>query len=152
MGNTCKIDVTIDVYKLIEQNRHSFGETHDRILRRMLGLPIPNEKPTIEGTVYLGEGVYVPVGTLLRKEYKRKEYIAEVKDGGIWINGEKFPTINQAVNAISDSPQDAWRFWKVKRPQDSKWILLDNLRTIKTRKRQAAEVISLTEDDLAEFV
>ncbi len=152
MGNTSKIDVTIEVYKLIEQNRLSFEETHDRILRRMLGLPIPNEKPITEGTFHLGEGVYVPFGTLLKKEYKRKEYMAEVKDGGIWINGKKVPTINKAVNAISDSNQNAWDFWEVKRPQDSKWIPLDNLRTIKTRKRKAAEVINLTEDDLAEFV
>jgi hypothetical protein len=132
MGNTSKIDVTIDVYKLIEQNRLSFEETHDHILRRLLGLPILSEKPIIDGTFYLGEGVHVPFGTLLKREYKRKEYMAEVKDGGIWINGKKFPTINQAVNAISDSPQNAWGFWQVKRPQDSKWIPLNNLRKLVT--------------------
>jgi hypothetical protein len=142
MANTTKIEVTIDVYKLIEQNRLSFEETHDHILRRLLGLPIPSEKPIVEGTFYLGEGVYVPFGTVLKKEYKRKEYRAEVKDGGIWINGKKFPTINQAVNAISDSNQNAWGFWQVKRPQDSKWIPLNDLRN---------EVLKLTDEDLAEF-
>ncbi|MGO9174571.1 MAG: hypothetical protein ACLQED_00280 [Desulfobaccales bacterium] len=153
MANTTKIDVTLEIYKLIEQNRLSLEEPHYQILSRMLGLPIPTENPFSDGKFYLGEGVYVPHGTLLRVEYKRKEYIAEVRDSGIWVNGTKFLTINKAVNAISDSNQNAWNFWEVKRPQDSKWIPLDNLRTTKTKLRKPARLqVNLTEDDLADFV
>jgi hypothetical protein len=137
---TTPINVTIEIYKLIEQNRLSFEENHDDILRRMLGLPIHSEKPEIKGEFYLGEGVSVPFGTILRKVYKGMEYLAEVKDGGIWINGKKYPTVNQAANAISDSKnQNAWKFWEVKRPQDSEWILLHDLRP------------KLTDAELAEF-
>jgi hypothetical protein len=125
---TTSINVSIEVYRLIEQNRLSFEETHDDILKRMLNLPIPNEKPIIQGNFYLGSGISVPFGTLLRKVYKGIEYRAEIKDSGIWFNGKKYPTINQTVNAISDSNQNAWNFWDVKRPQDSEWIPLDNLR------------------------
>jgi hypothetical protein len=138
MADTTKIDVTLDIYKLIEQNRISLEEPHYQILRRMLGLPLPKEKPLSEAKYYLGEGVYVPYGTLFRRVYKGKEHIAEVKYDGIWLNGKKHPTINKAVNAISNSPQNAWKFWQVKRPQDSKWIPLNNLR-------------NLTDADLAEF-
>jgi len=126
---TTPIDVTVEVYKLIEQNRLSFEENHDDILRRMLGIPAQAKKPEVQGNFYLGEGVSVPLGTFLRKIYKGIEHIAEVKDGGIWIKGKKYPTVNQTANAISDSKnQNAWKFWYVKRPEDPEWILLDELR------------------------
>ncbi len=139
---TTPINVSIEVYKLIEQNRQSFEEAHDDILKRMFSIPASSEKVAVKGQLNLGCGVSVPFGTLFKREYKHKEYIAEATDGGISLNGRKYPTINQATNAVSDSPQNAWTFWKIKRPQDSKWIPLDDLRK---------EVSKITDADLAEF-
>jgi hypothetical protein len=139
---TTQINVSIEVYKLIEQNRHSFEDTHDDILKRLLKIPVSRERAPIQGELNLGCGVSVPFGTLFRKEYKRKEYIAEAKEGGIWVNGRIYPTLNQATNAVSNSNQNAWLFWEVKRPQDSKWIPIDDLRV---------KITSLSTEDLADF-
>ncbi len=141
-GTTTSISVSLEVYKLIEQNRLSFEESHDAILRRMLNLPIPKDQPIIQGDFYLGCSVSVPFGTQLRKFYKGIEYRAEIKDGGIWLNGKKYPTLNQAAKAVSVSNPNAWIFWKVKRPQDSEWILVDNLRE---------ESLDLSQVDLEDF-
>ena len=84
----------------------------------------------------------MPFGTQLRKFYKGIEYRAEIKDGGIWLNGKKYPTLNQAAKAVSVSNPNAWIFWKVKRPQDSEWILVDNLRE---------ESLDLSQVDLEDF-
>jgi hypothetical protein len=139
---TTSISVSLEIYKLIEENRLSFEESHDEILRRMLNLPIPEEQPIIQSDFYLGCSVSVPLGTQLRKFYKGMEYRADIKDGGIWLNGKKYPTLNQAANAVSDSNQNAWNFWEVKRPQDSKWMPLNNLRKAS---------FNLSQEDLEDF-
>jgi len=67
--------------------------------------------------------------------------------------GEKHTSASAAAIAVTGNSVNGWGFWEVKRPQDSEWILLNNLRkkeAIATR-HSLKGVPDLSEKDLAEF-
>jgi hypothetical protein len=143
--NSKMIEIDLEIYRLIEINRSSFDETETNILRRLLGLP-PLEKPRAIGKgLNLGYGVILPDGTLLKGRKRRAEVQAEVRDGWIIVDGERFDSPSGAAKKFGGP--NGWIFWKVKRPQDSEWILLDQLRNRETiiQKRR------LSEEELSEF-
>ena len=138
--NTTSINIDLEIYRLIENKRESFDETQNEILRRLLGLASP-VKPIIDsGGISLRYSVFLPNGSRLKKVYKGKEYLAEVKDGYIWVNGKRYPSPSAAAVAVTGSPVNGWRWWEVKRPQDSEWISLDQLRE-KTIKDLAKKLL-----------
>ena len=61
--------------------------------------------------------------------YKGRTYSAEIKDGA-WIgsDGKQRRTPSEAACAITDTNVNGWRFWKVKRPSDTSWKVLNSLR------------------------
>jgi hypothetical protein len=143
---TKTIEIDLEIYRIIETNRSSFGETETDILRRLLGLP-PLEKQKDGGKgLNLGYGVILPEGTLLKGRKKRPEVQAEVKNGWIIVDGERFDSPSGAAKKFGGP--NGWIFWYVKRPQDSEWILLDQLRNKETiiPKRR------LSDKELSEFV
>jgi hypothetical protein len=60
----------------------------------------------------------------LRSRYKGKEYVAEVKNNKIWVQGKGHNAPSPAAGAITGSSVNGWRFWEVKRPFEIEWILL----------------------------
>jgi hypothetical protein len=144
MSRTIEID--LEIYRLIATNRLSFDETDTDIIRRLLGLKPSVKQTGDERGMNLGYGVILPNGTLLKGEYKRAEYQAQIKDDRILFNGVQYDTVSAAAKKFGGP--NGWKFWEwVKRPQDSEWILLDQLRNRETiiRKRR------LSDEELSEF-
>lgn len=124
------VEIDLEIHRLIEANRTSFDEPRLTILRRLLGLssiPTEEQKQGPSG-LNLSDGVFLPDGTRFKRIYKGKEYQAEVRGGQIALDGKKYKSPSGAAMAITGSPVNGWRFWQVKKPEDSEWRLLDQIR------------------------
>ena len=77
------------------------------------------------------KNVFLPEGTKLRATYKGKAYFATISDSR-WMDSEsglQRTSPSQAAYEITKSGVNGWRFWMVKRPDDSDWMSLDSLRS-----------------------
>lgn len=69
----------------------------------------------------------VPHGSLLRATYKGREYQAEINDGRVVWNGQRFRSLSEAAVAVIQSTgskrptENGWRFWEVRLPGTAKW-------------------------------
>ena len=133
------IEIDFDVHKAIETERTSFSETPNDVLRRML--KINRKKPQLKklssgpntGTPWFGKGVELPHGTLLKSEYNGRVHEGEIINGRWFVEGHYFTSPSGAMGVARTKngakPQlDGWIYWKVKRPEDSYWKSLNNLR------------------------
>ena len=142
---TKKIDIDIDVYKLIESYRIDFNETENDILKRVL---YQNEYPennsnfiqevnTLQNLFINKEGLFwkgvlLKNGLKLRKVSKDKSYQATVINGRIIYNNQEFFSPSAAGVAASGTSVNGWTFWEYYNEEIDRWELLDNLR--KTKK------------------
>ena len=130
------IEIDIDVYKRIEQERISFDEPHTAILRRMLGIKPENkidqqgfpERPKENGNGMQLDDVYLPNGTELRKYHKGELHTARVEGGAIVLNGQRFRKPSPAGVAVTGYRVNGYRFWDAKLPGDNHWMRLEFLR------------------------
>ena len=67
-------------------------------------------------------------GTELRAEYKGRAYTARIEDGRWLQDGEVQTSPSAAASAITQGGVNGWWFWSVKRPGDTKWVVLGELR------------------------
>jgi hypothetical protein len=124
------IEIDLDVYKRIEENRKSFDQSENDILRHLLDLeeqPIKMVRGNKTG-LNIGDGVVLPDGTQLRKKYKGQLYEVTVTNGRIIYNGKGYTSPSGAAVAITGSPVNGWRFWEVKKPDDNEYRPLAELR------------------------
>ena len=151
--NSKIVEIDLEIYRFIETNRLSFDETEADILRRLLNLPPLKKQDSGKRSMNLRNGVVLPDGTLLRGMHNSTEHQAEVRGGWILLNGKRYKSPSGAATAIRGYSEDGWRFWKVKRPHDSEWVILNKLRDQKSihRRRLGVARINLTEEDLADF-
>ncbi|MEA3002305.1 MAG: hypothetical protein QOH81_1093 [Sphingomonadales bacterium] len=128
------IDVDFEVYKKLTVMRPDEATTYNDVLRRMLGLDEPKSdaparaaRPAPGGCEF--KGVSLPNGTELRVTYKGRTYTAQIKDGS-WIgeDGIRRNSPSDAACAITKSNVNGWRFWKVRRPGDGDFRVLEDLR------------------------
>lgn len=133
------ITIDVDVYKWIESNRDSFSETHNNILRKIIGLEeisedeqILNKEPllvnqqTNEGLIC--KGVILKNGLKLRKRYRGKEYTAEVKNNQIQYNGKPYYSPSAVAMEISGINVNGWVFWEYFDDENNTWRILNELR------------------------
>ena len=131
---TQHISIDLDVYKAIENHRHSFNESHNDILHRLLlgadELSGPDAEAPEEGGLRIRHGVYLPAGTKLRHIAKRsgERFDAVVEDGGIEYSGEIYLSPSKAAVAAAGSARNGWIFWEFLDPMTGRWKLLDALR------------------------
>jgi hypothetical protein len=97
----------------------------------------------------LRNGVVLPDGTLLSGTHNNAEHQAEVRGGWILLNGKRYKSPSGAATAIRGYSEDGWRFLKVKRPQDSEWVILNELRDQESIAKR--RIINLTKEQLAEL-
>jgi hypothetical protein len=70
----------------------------------------------------------IKVGQIIYREYKGRKYEGKIlEDGSVELlhNGKKFPSLNSAIKNITDTPLDAWFFWKSKRESGTECLLND---------------------------
>ena len=125
-----EILVSFDVWKAIQQDRASFEEIEDYVLRRKYGLAIPPRPETIRyenGSALTSKGGELPNGLgLVSRSHKGRRYEAVVNNGKIWLNEQPYPSPSAAAYAITKHPVNGWSFWGIMRL--GKWEPLTELR------------------------
>lgn len=81
---------------------------------------------------YIWKEVFLPHGTRLRMRYKRQDHYAKVEGDEILYQGEPVSPSEFAFR-VTKTSRNAWRDIWIKRPDDSKWYLADDLRSQSVR-------------------
>jgi hypothetical protein len=76
--------------------------------------------------------LFLPNGTLVRMDYKRKTFHAAIKGGHLVYKGKAHSPSEFACAVANGTNRNAWRDLLIKRPSDSSWTLAEELRV--TRK------------------
>jgi hypothetical protein len=134
------IEIDLDIHKLIEAHRCAFDEPSYLVLRRLLALGPPALATQSPSAAEVGKrgwrsgSVSLPHGTQLKMTYNGETSFGQVEDGWWVIGNEKFDSPSGAACSTARTRQghrthlDGWKYWYVKRPTDSGWILIDELR------------------------
>lgn len=126
------LEIEFDTWKALTARRASEQESYDDVLKKLLGLKsktLPEDHPALSaGAVF--KGVHFPEGSEFRAKYKGQTYLAKIRDGA-WTElptGVKRNSPSEAAHAITKTNINGWRFWLGRRPVDSDWRRIDELR------------------------
>jgi hypothetical protein len=133
-----KIPVDLEVYKALEAQRLTFSESHNDILRRVLGLPAKSstnghEAAVEDVVVWRRKGVRLPKGTRWRMSSASGEQNGNVVEGGFQYKGEVISSPSRLASNIYRTKSgkktnlNGWRYVEVKRPGDADWTMLSSL-------------------------
>lgn len=125
------IEIDFDVFKEITIHRKTEKITPNDVLRELFGLdPLEkNDDPLMpSGKSWVTKGVTFPHGSEFRANYKGQEFIAEVKDGALYLNGKKFTSPSAAAVSITGNSVNGWIFWEGKLPGSSSWKIIKEYR------------------------
>jgi hypothetical protein len=130
------IDVDFDVWKAITNRRRTPETTENDVLRELLELgnaTVAAVQPSgvpqkMSGAPWVSKGVTFPHGTEFRAEYRGRRYLAQVDDGQLVYDGQKFKTPSQAAGAVTGNAVNGWNFWECKMPGKSSWVRISELR------------------------
>ena len=134
------IEVDFDVHKCIENDRRSFAETPNDVLRRLLKLgpsSSPAETPSapqLRPKGWVDKGVTLPHGTAVRMTYSGRVYHGKISDGLWVVENRVFESPSGAASGIALTKKgkttrlDGWKYWQVRMPGSVEWIALDDLR------------------------
>jgi len=135
------IEIDVEVHKKIEILRTNFEETPNDLLRKSLDLPPKKGRfasvqsaPNDEGRPWMGKGVTLPHGTLLRMEYNGSVYNGHIDNGRWNVEGILARSPSDAANSVAVTKDgrhtnlNGWNYWYAKRPQDRSWRPLASLR------------------------
>ena len=138
------IQIGIEVHKVIEAERQAFGESENEILMRLLKL---KAVPTLtssqaekgSGAAWSKDGVTLPAGTLLRVSYSGQVVQGVIDDGRWLVRGEYYDSPSMALihNVTTAEGRktnlNGWNHWTVKRPMDSSYRKIGDLRALARR-------------------
>jgi hypothetical protein len=133
------IEIDFDVHKIIELERSSFSETPNEVLRRLLRVNGASSAPKVvpdtnAGRPWAGKGVTLPHGTDLRMEYNGRRYTGTIDNGEWVVEGERFKSPSAAAGGVALTKDgkrtnlDGWIYWYAKRPGDTDWVSIKQLR------------------------
>lgn len=126
------IDVDFEVYKQLTVRRATEHVTYNDVIRELLELKkAPVSTPGLNGVSggdWTSKGVRFPSGTVLRAEYKGRQYAATVEGGALTLNGQRFSSPSSAAMSITKSPINGWVFWECRFPGQANWQLIKTLR------------------------
>ncbi len=134
-----KIEIDIDVNKLIESHRISFEETQNEILKRILKnknttedvfmpIGVENRIMNISNNGLFWKDTLLKNGLLLRKKFKGKLHYAKIENNQIVINNKSFHSPSAAAVELTNTSQNGWIFWEYFDEEKNTWEILDNLR------------------------
>ena len=135
------IEIDLDVHKCIESERQSFTESPNEILRRKFGLDGLGPMTSVAlarhvgtGRAWSGKGVTLPHGTEVRMGYNGKPHSGRIDEGEWLIEGKRFGSPSAAAGGVARTKSgskpslDGWKYWLVRRPGESGWTVLEELR------------------------
>jgi len=133
------------IERLISAKSPESPSTHQNVLAALIGTAAqdtphdlnellhntprrPNDLADLLGGAWF-DNVQFANGTRFTAQYKGATYNAEIKDG-VWVgsDGVARTSPSAAASAISGTNVNGWKFWFVKRPEDSDWQRMDDLR------------------------
>ena len=80
-------------------------------------------------SAWVVKGVTFPHGTKFRRRYKGYQYVAEVVNGALVLEGKSFLSPSAATVSITRNPIDGWLFWDCKFPGQSCWKSICGLKS-----------------------
>lgn len=144
------VSVDFEVFKALTVRLEYEGQTHNDVLRELLGLDsIIEETPPEPAIVnalaawsrdadqfgrpaehgFFSRGLFLPDGTKLRARYKGKQYHAVIqKDHWVDQTGQMQASPSAAATAITETNVNGLRFWEALRPGDTTWRRLEFIR------------------------
>jgi hypothetical protein len=150
------IEIDFEVHKRIELERRGFTETPNAVLRRLLKIDetvavskgsatdqrasnvhhrAPNTISTpFGGAPWSGKRVTLPHGTLVQMEYNGRQHSGSIQDGLWVVEGGQYKSPSAAAGGVARTRRgkptslDGWIYWRVKRPGDTEWIAIQQLR------------------------
>ena len=126
------IEIDFEVYKHLVMELKNEEDSFNDVLRRKYGLKtIATNSPLINGKTWSKDGVSLPHKTELRMVFYGKTYYGKINDGSFEVNGKKFSSPSPAAMEITKGRTgnpNGWRYWDCKRPGDTSWIHLGELR------------------------
>lgn len=132
-----KIEIDFEVFKELTMRRENEEMTYNDVIRNMLDMDNSEKhesKSTHEtGAEFVSKGVVFPHGTKFRAEYKGKLYTAEIDDGAIVYNNQRYTSPSSAAIAVTDTSVNGWIFWECKRPYENNWTSIDKIRRTGSR-------------------
>jgi hypothetical protein len=136
MSDFRTVEIDIDVHRRIENERKSFAESPNDVLRRLIGIEQMSEpsKSASYGRPWSGKGVTLPHGTELRMEYNGTVHTGKIEDGKWSVEGKLFGSPSAAAGGVAKtksggSPSlDGWGYWYVKPPGNHIWVHIGELR------------------------
>ena len=135
-SNFTSIEIDFEVYQLIILEKQGFEESDNDVLRRLLKLDKPPVEPPDpeNGTEsWNSHGVKLPEETKLKMTYRGTVYTGLVTGGKWSIAGKFYKSPSNAASVArtkkgTKPSLNGWKYWNVKRPSDTDWVLIDKLR------------------------
>lgn len=125
------IFIDIELFKFLEQNRQTFDEDYNDILKRLL-LKNTAKKETNKNVVSQNglhwKGTFFKDGLKLRGFYKGMMLDAIVKNGKINYNGQEYTSPSAAAIGATGMNMSGWSFWEYFDEKKNKWILISDLK------------------------
>jgi hypothetical protein len=127
------IEVDFEVYKALTARRATESVTYNDVIRDLLNLKAARPKAASPAVAAqsgaLIKGVFFPNKTEFRATHKGRTFMARI-EGGVWVDssGKVRTSPSEAAIAITGKNWNGWRFWSCRRPGESSWTLLNDLR------------------------
>lgn len=131
-----EILISLEVAKAIYNDKQSFDESEDSVLRRKYRLPSTGEsyvEDAKDSRPLVCKGGYIPNGVRLRARYKSRIWNAKVENARIYIEGDPQPYYSptDAAFSITKGNVNGWRFWEYQ-TESGQWKILSSIR-VKSR-------------------
>ena len=126
-----KIEIDFEVFKEITQRRNAEEVTPNDVIRQALGL---GKRDRIEvyskedPIPWIAKGVHFPHGTEFRAQYKGNLYRARAENGALICDGKTYHSPSPAACDITKHSVNGWIFWECKRPGETDWIKIKELK------------------------
>jgi hypothetical protein len=124
--------ISLETYKLIEEHRVSFDESHDEILKRTLSDLKPASNFSISNSVnnsgLFWKGIFIENDTELRANYKGILHTAIVQNGRIFYKGRDYKSPSAAAIEATGTNINGWLFWEYYDAKTNAWTSISKLR------------------------
>ena len=148
MPSSSLIRIDIEVHQFLESRRTDPTQTHNDILREMIGLPLAEEIAVTDragptpglSRGWSAAGVELPNGTKLRMTYNGQMYAGVIAQGAWHTGGASYHSPSGAASGVARARRgtrvsvDGWEYWEVQTPDSDRWVPIGTLRTRERRK------------------
>jgi hypothetical protein len=164
-----QIDIDMEVYKSLENRRRSFLQSHNHILRELLGLdpgvpeipvePLPQVKApaTVMASAVPEVGVqksrptgpqgwrygdlFLQNGTQVRLSWTGTVFSGMIVQGNWVVEGQSFRSPSRVAEVLTKTKASmSHKYWEVLRPGSLRWIRLDKIAASKPEGKPEEDI------------